>query len=86
MATKSTYETLVLNERPEGRPPLPVAGRTFRKKTSPVPTAADLTDGQVLLEILYLSLDPSQLGFMQGKAPSVLHTSPCYPIAAGRLT
>lgn len=45
-----------LAERP--KPDL-VPGKTFEKRTNPAPTADQLKDGQVLVESLYLSLDPA---------------------------
>ncbi|KAF3004584.1 hypothetical protein E8E14_005855 [Neopestalotiopsis sp. 37M] len=47
--------TLCLAERPTLSV---VPGRTFKPKTEPAPTAEQLQDGQLLLEVLYLSLDP----------------------------
>ncbi|KAI0964738.1 hypothetical protein F4678DRAFT_385625 [Xylaria arbuscula] len=45
----------VLAKRPERDI---IAGETFRLETGPAPTADDLKDGQILVEALYLSLDP----------------------------
>ncbi|KAK0625213.1 hypothetical protein B0T17DRAFT_590847 [Bombardia bombarda] len=53
-----------LAERPTG-PVVP--GKTFRQTTVPAPTEADLRDGQVLLEALYLSLDPAMRGWLDDK-------------------
>ncbi|ODA79329.1 hypothetical protein RJ55_04922 [Drechmeria coniospora] len=50
-----------LAERPTGDI---IAGRTLQQKKSPVPSAGDLKDGQVLVEVLYLSLDPAMRGWM----------------------
>lgn len=36
-----------------------IPGQTFNAKTSPAPSPADLKDGQILVEVLYLSLDPA---------------------------
>lgn len=41
-----------------------VPGETFTQKTSPAPTASDLKDGQLLVETLYLSLDPAMRGWL----------------------
>ncbi len=65
----ATYTSIVLAERPQGTPRLPIPGRTFRKETHPVPTEADLREGQVLIEAYYLSLDPAMLGWMTGRLP-----------------
>lgn len=54
--------SIVLAQRPEG-PIIP--GQTFHQKhTSPAPSASDLQDGQILLETLYLSLDPAMRGWL----------------------
>lgn len=54
--------TIVLASRPSG--PI-VPGQTFHQKlVSPPPSASDLKDGQVLLEALYLSLDPAMRGWL----------------------
>ena len=43
-----------------------VAGKTFVSKTSPAPSPADLKDGEILVEVLYLSLDPALRGQLNG--------------------
>jgi NADPH-dependent curcumin reductase CurA len=53
-----------LVERPEGDV---IPGKTFRQTTLPAPTEADLQDGQLLLETLYLSLDPAMRGWLDDK-------------------
>ncbi|KAK8061208.1 hypothetical protein PG997_015429 [Apiospora hydei] len=63
--------TIYLAERPEYGI---VPGKTFASKTEPAPTVADLKDGEILLETLYLSLDPSMRGLLNGKS-KVLHAS-----------
>ncbi|MCJ1402295.1 hypothetical protein MMC11_005515 [Xylographa trunciseda] len=57
----STYQTIVLAERPKDTI---IPGQTFSVKTNPVPTDDDLKDGQVLIETLYLSLDPAMRGWL----------------------
>jgi len=57
----ATYQSIVLANRPKD---LIVPGETFASKTSPVPTESDLKDGQVLVESLYLSLDPAMRGWL----------------------
>lgn len=56
--------SVVLAERPVGNI---VPGKTFAKKVQPAPTEADLKDGQILAETLYLSLDPAMRGWMNGQ-------------------
>ncbi|RYO86764.1 hypothetical protein DL766_002884 [Monosporascus sp. MC13-8B] len=48
--------TYVLAERPEGDI---IPGKTFKAQRGPAPTADDLKDGEILVEALYLSLDPA---------------------------
>ena len=56
---------LVLAERPHGDI---IPGQTFHRKTEPIPSADSLKDGQVLLENIYLSLDPAMRGWLAGTA------------------
>lgn len=53
--------SLVLAERPTG-PIIP--GQTFHPKHTPIPSPATLQADQVLLETLYLSLDPAMRGWL----------------------
>ncbi|KAM0194190.1 hypothetical protein ACHAPA_005129 [Fusarium lateritium] len=53
---------IVLAERPTTDI---IPGQTFTQKTSPAPTPADLQDGQILVETLYLSLDPAMRGWLR---------------------
>ncbi|KAK1753049.1 hypothetical protein QBC47DRAFT_51272 [Echria macrotheca] len=53
-----------LAERPTGDI---IPGKTFKQVTVPAPTEADLKDGQILLENLYLSLDPAMRGWLDDK-------------------
>lgn len=55
--TEITSKRIVLASRPHGRPSL----ENFRLETAPV---AELGEGQVLLKLLYLSLDPYMRGRM----------------------
>lgn len=50
-----------------------VPGKTFTQKTSPAPTESDLQDGQLLVEVLYISLDPAMRGWMM---PSRSYVTP----------
>jgi NADPH-dependent curcumin reductase CurA len=53
----------VLAQRPKATI---VPGETFTLKQNPILTEADLKDGQVLVETLYLSLDPAMRGWLNG--------------------
>lgn len=51
----------VLAERPKGDI---IPGQTFKAKSEKAPTAEDLKDGQILIETLYLALDPAMRGWL----------------------
>ncbi|KAI1505173.1 hypothetical protein F5X99DRAFT_369851 [Biscogniauxia marginata] len=53
--------TFVLAERPKTDI---IPGQTFRLETAPAPTADQLKDGEILVEALYLSLDPAMRGWL----------------------
>lgn len=53
-----------LAERPTGEI---IPGTTFVHKTTPAPSPADLEDGQILVEVLYLSLDPALRAQLNGE-------------------
>ncbi|PHH58848.1 hypothetical protein CDD81_4268 [Ophiocordyceps australis] len=55
---------VVLRERPTGEF---VVGKTFEYTKTPMPKAADVKDGQVLIEALYLSLDPAMRGWVSDR-------------------
>ncbi|PKS07153.1 hypothetical protein jhhlp_005753 [Lomentospora prolificans] len=55
---------IVLAERPEGDI---IPGQTFHQKITPAPTADDLKDGEILIENIYLSLDPAMRGWLNDK-------------------
>ena len=55
MASRQSL-SIVLAERPTT---LIVPGKTFQHKIEPAPTAADLKDGQILVESLYLGIEPA---------------------------
>lgn len=55
--------SIVLAERPTGDI---IPGQTFHQKVTPAPTAADLKDGEILVEALYLSLDPAMRSWLNG--------------------
>jgi NADPH-dependent curcumin reductase CurA len=60
---QSTYQSVVLAQRPKGNI---VPGETFTLKTNPMIGEKDLGDEQVLVEALYLSLDPAMRGWLNG--------------------
>lgn len=43
-----------------------IPGQTFHQKTSPAPSPDDLKDGEILVEALYLSLDPAMRAWLNG--------------------
>jgi len=59
--SKSSYTSVVLAQRPKA---LIVPGETFSLKENPMISEKDLKDGQVLVEALYLSLDPAMRGWL----------------------
>lgn len=54
--SQSTYQTVVLASRPKANI---IPTETFSIKPKPMLSESDLEDGEVLLEALYLSLDPA---------------------------
>ena len=60
---QSTYSSVVLAQRPKANI---VPGETFTLKQNPMISESDLKDGQVLVETLYLSLDPAMRGWLNG--------------------
>jgi len=66
--SQSTYQSVVLAQRPKA---LIVPGETFTLKTNPILTEADLKEDEVLVEALYLSLDPAMRGWLNGTPPSL---------------
>ena len=60
--------TIVLAERPET---YIIPGKTFSHKVEPPPMDIDVKEGQLLIESLYLSLDPAMRGWLNG--------TPCFP-------
>lgn len=70
---QSTYQSVVLAKRPTGQI---VPGETFEKKENPMVTEAELKDDQVLVEVLYLSLDPAMRGWLNGMCPRYFPLSP----------
>jgi len=63
-----TFTSVVLAKRPKSTI---VPGETFTIKQNPVLKESDLKDGQVLIETLYLSLDPAMRGWLNGMYPSI---------------
>jgi NADPH-dependent curcumin reductase CurA len=64
--SQTTYQSVVLAQRPKS---LIVPGETFNLKTNPMLSEKDLKDDQVLVEALYLSLDPAMRGWLNGSPP-----------------
>lgn len=56
---------VVLEERPTESI---IPGRTFRKETVPVPSPKDLQDGEILVEVLLISMEPAMRGWLNGIA------------------
>lgn len=54
---------VVLAERPKAEI---IPGQTFKTEKQPIPREQDLKDGEVLVENLYLSLDPAMRGWLNG--------------------
>lgn len=44
-----------------------IPGKTFKTVTEPAPTEADLKDGQILVENLYLGLEPAMRGWLKDR-------------------
>jgi NADPH-dependent curcumin reductase CurA len=68
--SQSTYQSVVLAQRPKS---LIVPGETFTLKTNPMVSEKDLKDDQLLVESLYLSLDPAMRGWLNGTHRHSLH-------------
>ncbi|KAG4437376.1 hypothetical protein IFR05_007140 [Cadophora sp. M221] len=58
---QSSYTSVVLAQRPKA---LIVPGETFSIKENPMVSEKDLKDGEILVETLYLSLDPAMRGWL----------------------
>ncbi|CAM1509029.1 Fc.00g027680.m01.CDS01 [Cosmosporella sp. VM-42] len=56
--------SIVLAERPTSAI---IPGQTFAQKITSAPSPSDLKDGQILVETLYLSLDPAMRGWLNDK-------------------
>ncbi|KAE9381997.1 NAD(P)-binding protein [Stipitochalara longipes BDJ] len=59
---KTTFQSVILAKHPKTNI---VPGATFKLTTNPILTADDLQDGQVLLETLYISIDPAMRGWIE---------------------
>ena len=68
--SQSTFTSVVLAKRPKADI---VPGETFSLKENPILSEGDLKDGQVLVEALYLSLDPAMRGWLNGTSSPALH-------------
>lgn len=60
--------SIVLAERPKGEM---IPEKTFKRKTSPAPKEQDLKDGQILVELLYASVDPAMRPRLNGTAIAI---------------
>ncbi len=60
----STYTSVVLAERPKAGPI--EVGKTFKLVEKPMFQDSDIKDGELLVEVLYLSLDPAMRGWLNG--------------------
>ncbi|KAL2063963.1 hypothetical protein VTL71DRAFT_4457 [Oculimacula yallundae] len=58
---QSTYTSVVLAQRPKS---LIVPGETFSIKENPMVSEKDLKDGEIIVQTLYLSLDPAMRGWL----------------------
>ena len=58
-----SYDSVVLAKRPKADI---VVGETFKIVSKPLPDSEKLEDGQILIEVLYLSLDPAMRGWLNG--------------------
>ena len=70
-----TYHSVVLAKRPKDQI---TAGETFSVVSNPRPAEDDLKDGQVLVEVLYLSLDPAMRGWLNGGCPYAFAFTPIF--------
>ncbi|KAM5350941.1 hypothetical protein ACJ41O_003664 [Fusarium nematophilum] len=60
----STYQSAHLASRPEGRI---VPQTTFELKSHDAPSASDLQEGQVLVRVQYISIDPAMRSWLDDK-------------------
>ncbi|KAH6677353.1 hypothetical protein B0J14DRAFT_474919 [Halenospora varia] len=82
---QSTYQSIVLAQRPKATI---IPGETFSKKTNPMVSEKDLKDGDILIETLYLSLDPAMRGWLNDRrsyVPPVQIGETMRGIAIGRV-
>ena len=61
---KSTYKSVHLAKRPKNNI---IPGETFFLKQNDVLRESNLEDGDVILQTLYLSLDPAMRGWLNGE-------------------
>lgn len=61
--SQSTFKSIVLTKRPVVDV---IPNETFTVLENSMLTAADLKDGEVLVQSLYLSLDPAMRGWLNG--------------------
>ncbi len=58
------YLSITLAERPKD---VIVPGQTFRQKRNPALRASSLTEEEILVEVLYLAIDPAMRGWVSGE-------------------
>ncbi|KAF4612827.1 hypothetical protein G7Y89_g15547 [Cudoniella acicularis] len=83
--SQPTYQSVVLAQRPKDHI---IPGETFAKKTNPMVSEKDLKDGEILVETLYLSLDPAMRGWLNDRrsyVPPVQIGETMRGIAIGRV-
>lgn len=66
--SQSNYNSVVLAQRPKVTI---VPGETFSIKENAMLSEKDLQDGELLIESLYLSLDPAMRGWLNGTSLSI---------------
>lgn len=59
----------VLAERPTDAI---IPGKTLRQKISPIPSPNDLKEGEILVETLYLGLEPAMRGWLDGMCSCII--------------
>lgn len=66
----TTYQSVILAERPKAEIEI---GKTFKLEEHKKLVESDLKDGQILVDVLYLSLDPAMRGWLNGELASYFH-------------
>ena len=63
LSANMSFDSVVLAKRPKANI---IVGETFKTVSKPLPDLEDLKDGELLIEVLYLSLDPAMRGWLNG--------------------